>query len=106
MHELRARIHVNADRVITGVAPPEVPPGEHEVTITVTPSHVRRRPGKRLNVNDLPEHDLGPWPEALSLRRAGFVRRRRTVSFVDTNVLVYSTAAGSPFQERARTALV
>jgi predicted nucleic acid-binding protein len=28
------------------------------------------------------------------------------VSFVDTNVLVYSTAAGSPFQERARTALV
>jgi predicted nucleic acid-binding protein len=28
------------------------------------------------------------------------------VSFVDTNVLVYSTAAGSPFQERARAALV
>jgi predicted nucleic acid-binding protein len=27
------------------------------------------------------------------------------VSFVDTNVLIYSTAAGAPFQERARTAL-
>jgi predicted nucleic acid-binding protein len=27
------------------------------------------------------------------------------VSFVDTNVLVYSTARGAPFQERARTAL-
>jgi predicted nucleic acid-binding protein len=27
------------------------------------------------------------------------------VSFVDTNVLVYSTAVGAPFQERARAAL-
>ena len=27
------------------------------------------------------------------------------MSFVDTNVLVYSTAAGTPFHERARTAL-
>src|SRR5207247_1354202 len=26
-------------------------------------------------------------------------------SFVDTNVLVYSTAAGAPFQDRSRTAL-
>jgi hypothetical protein len=69
MHELRARIHVNADRVITGVAPPEVPPGEHEITITVTPSRARRRPRKSFDVNDLPEHDLGPWPEGLSLRR-------------------------------------
>jgi len=28
------------------------------------------------------------------------------VSFIDTNVLVYSTAEGAPFRERARTALV
>lgn len=28
------------------------------------------------------------------------------MSFVDTNVLVYSTAAGAPFQKRARAALV
>jgi predicted nucleic acid-binding protein len=27
------------------------------------------------------------------------------VSFVDTNVLVYSTAAGAPFQRRARAAI-
>ena len=27
------------------------------------------------------------------------------MSFVDTNVLVYSTAAGAPFQDRARAAL-
>jgi hypothetical protein len=69
MHELRARIHVNADRMITGVAPLEVPPGEHEVTITVITSRARRRPRKSFDVNDLPEHDLGPWPEGLSLRR-------------------------------------
>ena len=69
MHDVRTRIRVNGDQTITGVAPPEVPPGEHEITIIVTPSRARRRPGKRFDVNDLPEHDLGPWPEGLSLRR-------------------------------------
>jgi predicted nucleic acid-binding protein len=36
----------------------------------------------------------------------GPVRRRRTVSFVDTNVLVYATATNAPFRDRARAALV
>jgi hypothetical protein len=69
MHNVRTRIHVDADRVITGVAPPEVPPGQHEVTITVRPSRTRQPHQKPFGVNDLPEHDLGPWPEGLSLRR-------------------------------------
>ena len=68
MSDVRARIHVDADHTITGVAPPDVPPGDHEITITVA------RPGRQsakkpFAVNDLPEHDLGPWPEGLSLRR-------------------------------------
>src|SRR3954447_7537551 len=33
------------------------------------------------------------------------VWRRRAVNFVDTNVLVHATAAGSPFHTRAREAL-
>ena len=34
MSDIRARIHVDPDHTITGVAPPDVPPGEHEITIT------------------------------------------------------------------------
>ena len=69
MDEVRTRIRVAPDHSISGVAPPDVPPGEHEVLITVTPTQTRRKPPKPFNVDDLPTHDLGPWPEGLSLRR-------------------------------------
>ncbi len=70
MHEVHARIHVHADHTITGIAPPDVPAGEHEVTIPI-PLGPARRPAKKkpFNVGDLPTHDLGPWPEGLRLRR-------------------------------------
>jgi hypothetical protein len=68
MSDIRTRIHVDADHTITGVAPPDVPPGDHEITITVPP--LARQPAKKpFDVNDLPNVDLGPWPEGLSLRR-------------------------------------
>jgi len=69
MSDVRARILVDADHSITGVAPPEVPPGEHEVMITVAPRPAVQLPTKPFDVNALPVHDLGPWPEGLSLRR-------------------------------------
>lgn len=69
MSDIRARIRVNADRTISGTAPPEVPPGEHEVMISTTPAPVRRPARKPFDVNALPIVDLGPWPEGLSLRR-------------------------------------
>ena len=70
MHEVRTRIRVGADHAITGIAPPDVPPGEHEVTITVAPPAANREPKKKpFNIDDLPSHDLGPWPDGLSLRR-------------------------------------
>ena len=47
----------------------EVPPGEHEVSIVVRPAPVQQRPKKPFSIDDLPSHDLGPWPEGLSLRR-------------------------------------
>ena len=74
MTQIHARIQVGPDHRITGVAPPDVPPGEHEVTITLVPSAVRQMPTKKFNVEDLPRHDLGPWPEGLSLRREGHLR--------------------------------
>ena len=69
MTEIRARVLVGADRRISGTAPAAVPPGEHEVTITVAPSLTRQRDDKPFDIGALPTHDLGPWPEGLSLRR-------------------------------------
>ena len=70
MDEVRTRIRVAPDHSISGVAPPDVPPGEHEVLITVTTTQTGQPPRKKpFNVDDLPTVDLGPWPEGLSLRR-------------------------------------
>ena len=69
MSDVRARIHVDANHKISGFAPAEVPTGEHEITIAVTPQPAGQPAKKPFDVNDLPEHDLGPWPEGLSLRR-------------------------------------
>jgi hypothetical protein len=69
MAEIRTRVLVGPDHSISGTAPAAVPPGEHEVTISVTPAPPRQRPGEPFDVETLPTHDLGPWPEGLSLRR-------------------------------------
>jgi hypothetical protein len=63
MNEIRTRVMVGPDHRISGTAPAEVPEGEHEVTITLPD---RPRP---VDPGDLPRHDLGPWPNGLSLRR-------------------------------------
>ena len=69
MTEIRTRIMVGPDRRISGTAPADVPSGEHEVTITLAPPPTRERPEEPFDVDTLPTHDLGPWPEGLSLRR-------------------------------------
>jgi hypothetical protein len=66
MNQIRARVVVSPDHRISGIVPDEVPVGEHEVTIIVT-DRSDQEPAGRLS--DLPTHDLGPWPEGLSLRR-------------------------------------
>lgn len=67
MNELRTRIEVSEDHRITGVAPEAVPPGTHEVTITVAPM-AAAAPRKRLRLADFPRHE-GPWDDNISLRR-------------------------------------
>jgi hypothetical protein len=69
MHRVRARIQVDPNRTISGIAPQEVPPGEHDVTIVIAPVSGRRADGEPFDVNRLPTVDLGPWPEGVSLRR-------------------------------------
>ena len=65
MNEIRTRIQVGADHAITGIAPPDVPPGEHVATINISPLPF---PEKRSRVADLPVHDT-PWDGSISLRR-------------------------------------
>jgi hypothetical protein len=55
---------VSPDRTITGIAPPDVPPGEHVATITIPPPMQK----KMSRVADLPVHDI-PLDETISLRR-------------------------------------
>jgi hypothetical protein len=69
MTEIRARVLIGLDRRISGTAPADVPPGEHEITITLAPPPTRERLKEPFDVDTLPTHDLGPWPERLSLRR-------------------------------------
>jgi len=65
MTEIKARIRVGPDHSISGIAPDGVPPGEHEVAITVAPP---KRPGKPFTMEHFPIHD-GPWDDSVSLRR-------------------------------------
>jgi hypothetical protein len=68
MTVIHTRIRVGRDHRISGVAPPDVPPGEHEATINLAPLPPRRLPTQKFNVEDLPKHDLG-WDDSISLRR-------------------------------------
>jgi hypothetical protein len=68
MTQIRTRIHVGPDHRITGVVPPDVPPGEHEVTITLVPPPPRQVPTQLFSLKDLPSHDI-PWDDSISLHR-------------------------------------
>lgn len=65
MNEIRTRIQVSPDHTITGVAPPDVPPGEHVATITISTAPIPQKPSR---VAALPVHDI-PWDGSISLRR-------------------------------------
>jgi hypothetical protein len=69
MNEIHTRILVGPDRRIVGTAPVALPPGEHDVTITLTAEAVRIKAVQKFDVAALPSHDLGPWPPGLRLRR-------------------------------------
>ena len=61
MTEVKARIAVGPDHRISGIAPAELPPGEHEAIVTITPR-------SRRSVTELPVR-VGPWDDAISLHR-------------------------------------
>lgn len=69
MTVITTRIRVAEDSTFSGQAPAgQVPPGEHEVAITVATTATLKRPGKPFTMENFPIDD-GPWDDSISLRR-------------------------------------
>ena len=66
MTVINTRIIVTPDGAISTTTP--LPAGEYVARIEVKQPPVRQLPTDP-NMDDLPVHDLGPWPEGLTLRR-------------------------------------
>jgi hypothetical protein len=66
MGTIRLRIQVATDHTISGTAPAELPPGEHEVTLVAGPQATA--PIKPFRLADMPLCDR-PWDNSVSLRR-------------------------------------
>jgi hypothetical protein len=58
---------VTEDGKLTADVPPDVLPGRHRVVITVIDTSTV--PQEQLSRITFSAHDIGPWPEGLSLRR-------------------------------------
>lgn len=65
MSTIRMRILVSPDHTVSGVAPAELPPGEHEATIKAAAPRSR---GKPFRYEGFPVVDA-PWDDSVSLRR-------------------------------------
>lgn len=61
---ITTRIRVAEDGALSGIAPVgQIPPGEHDATISIVPA-----PSRRLGVQDMPVRNT-PWNDGVSLRR-------------------------------------
>ncbi len=66
MTVITTRLTVAPDGAISTATP--LPAGEYTARVEVKEQPVRQLPTDP-DLDDLPVHDLGPWPEGLSLRR-------------------------------------
>lgn len=90
MPMIRTRATIDAGGTLTLQVPPEIPPGEHEVTVIITEAAepddppIRYRPPSAEHaalgiagyidmpgsiLDGLPVYDRGPWPEGETFRR-------------------------------------
>jgi len=67
MTVISIHITVAPDGAISTTTP--LPTGEYIASIMVHDQPARQLPTLPFDVDALPVHDLGPWPEGLSLRR-------------------------------------
>lgn len=52
--------------------PGGIPPGRHRAVVVLDEQTVSAPSKIERSLADFPVHDVGPWPETLSLRRADF----------------------------------
>ena len=64
------RIQVAPDHTISGIAPADLPPGEHEAVVSAEPTP---RPRKPFRYDGFPVVDA-PWDDSVSLRREDMYR--------------------------------
>ncbi|MBC7799212.1 MAG: hypothetical protein H7Z10_01200 [Gemmatimonadaceae bacterium] len=67
MTVITTRITVAADGTISTATP--LPAGEYAATLEAHDMPPRQLPTLPFDVDALPKHDLGPWPEGMTLRR-------------------------------------
>ena len=86
------------------MAPPEVPPGEHEAMITLAPSYMRQSPTKKFSVEDLPNHDI-PWDDSIPSAERICMATRSLIRFSSTRMSLSIQRAPSPLSMRSLTRL-
>ncbi len=67
MTVITTRLTISSDGAISSATP--LPAGEYMAQIEISDRPVRQLPTLPFDLDALPVHDLGPWPEGLSLRR-------------------------------------
>ena len=66
MKTIQAVVNVGEDRMLTVQLPADLPTGEHSVVVVIE-EQPDRRPA--FTMKEFPSHDVGPWPEGLTVRR-------------------------------------
>jgi len=67
MTVITTRITVSPDGALSAATP--LPAGNYIASFEMQEAPQRQLPTHSLDLDDLPVHDLGPWPKGLSLRR-------------------------------------
>jgi hypothetical protein len=65
MKTIQTNAIVEPGHTITLHLPDDIQPGAYRVTLVIDDRPI----GPKSDLKDFPVHDVGPWPEGLSLRR-------------------------------------
>jgi hypothetical protein len=65
MKTIQTNVVIGPEHTITIHLPSTFDPGTYRVTLVIDDQPI----GPKSDFSDFPVHDMGPWPEGLSLRR-------------------------------------
>ena len=68
MRRLETKVIINPDHTLNLRLPKDIPPGEHRVVLIIDTPDISPHQADAEQL-DLPQLDLGPWSDTLSLRR-------------------------------------